>query len=164
MLHSMTSSMLPLFDSCTITEFSVTSSLVLDNWGQKYCQSLGNKPLLAMNSPYNKKGQWPVPLAGVKTFTPRAARIIIFNLKNLNCLIVCFTRCTLFFQYVCLPCVSCGMYWNEDKCCAVTHHAADIRVAWLVYVRTYCVPIATLNQNKRSPSLYLGKAQIIELK
>ena len=23
----------------------------------------------------------------------------------------------------------------------------DILVAWLVYVRTYCVPIATLNQN-----------------
>ena len=25
---------------------------------------------------------------------------------------------------------------------------AGIRAAWLVYVRTYCVPIATLNQNK----------------
>ena len=34
------------------------------------------------------------------------------------------------------------------------------RVAWLVYVRTYCVPIATLNQNKRSRSFYLGDAQI----
>ena len=39
--------------------------------------------------------------------------------------------------------------YNEDKCCVVTQHAADIRVAWLVYVRTYCVPIATLNQNRR---------------
>ena len=36
---------------------------------------------------------------------------------------------------------------NEDKCCVVTRRAADIRVAWLVYVRMYCVPIATLNQN-----------------
>ena len=42
----------------------------------------------------------------------------------------------------------------EDKCCVVTHCAADIRVAWLVYARTYCVPIATLNQNKRTRLLY----------
>ena len=34
---------------------------------------------------------------------------------------------------------------NEDNCCVVTQRAADICVAWLVYVRTYCVPIATLN-------------------
>ena len=38
---------------------------------------------------------------------------------------------------------------------------ADIHVARLVYVRTYCVPIATLNQNGRSRLLYLGDAQII---
>ena len=49
---------------------------------------------------------------------------------------------------------------NEDKCCVVTHRAADIRVAWLVYVRTYGVPIATLHQNKRTRLLYLGDAQI----
>ena len=50
---------------------------------------------------------------------------------------------------------------NEDKCCVVTHHVADNRVPWLVYVRTYCVSIATLNrQNKRSRLLYLGDAQI----
>ena len=47
---------------------------------------------------------------------------------------------------------------NEDKCCVVTQHAADILVAWLVYVRTYCMPIATLNQNKRTRLLYLGEA------
>ena len=40
-------------------------------------------------------------------------------------------------------------------------HVADIPVAWLVYVRTYCVPISTLNQNKRPPLLYLGEAQIM---
>ena len=56
---------------------------------------------------------------------------------------------------------------NEDKCCAVTHPAADILVAslglfaWRVYIRTYCVPIATLVQNKQSPLLYLGDAEII---
>ena len=38
--------------------------------------------------------------------------------------------------------------------------AEIIRVAWLVYIRTYCVPIATLNQNKRSRLLYLGHVQI----
>ena len=32
---------------------------------------------------------------------------------------------------------------------------ADIHVAWLVYVRTYCVLIATSSQNKRSRLLYL---------
>ena len=35
---------------------------------------------------------------------------------------------------------------------------------WLVYVRTYCVPIATLNQNSRSRLLYSGGAQIIKIK
>ena len=42
----------------------------------------------------------------------------------------------------------------------MTHRAADIRVAWLVYARTYGVPIATLHQNKRTRLLYLGDAQI----
>ena len=56
---------------------------------------------------------------------------------------------------------------NEDNCCVVTQRTADICVAWLVpftlpvYVRTYCVPIATLNQNKRTRLLYLSDAQII---
>ena len=51
---------------------------------------------------------------------------------------------------------------NEDKFCVVTQRAADIRVAWLVYVRTYRLLIATLNQNNRSRVLYLGDAQIIK--
>ena len=56
---------------------------------------------------------------------------------------------------------------NEDKCCVVTHRAADILVVllgvftWLVFVCTHCVPIATLNKNKLSRLLYLGDAQII---
>ena len=29
-------------------------------------------------------------------------------------------------------------------------------LTWLIYVRAYCVPIATLNQNKRSRKLYFG--------
>ena len=43
-----------------------------------------------------------------------------------------------------------------------TQRAEDIRVTWFVYVRTYCAPIATLNQNKRTRLLYLGHAQIIK--
>ena len=39
---------LPLFISCTIAEFCVKSSLSLDNWGQKCCQTLGNKPNLSI--------------------------------------------------------------------------------------------------------------------
>ena len=35
-----------------------------------------------------------------------------------------------------------------------------MHVAWLVYVRSYCVPVATLNQNKGTRLLYLGAAQI----
>ena len=47
---------------------------------------------------------------------------------------------------------------NEDKCCVVADHTGDIRVPWLVYVCTYCVPIATLNQNKRTRLfLYFGR-------
>ena len=36
---------------------------------------------------------------------------------------------------------------NEDKCILV---ASLGLFTWVVYVRKYCVPIATLNQNKRS--------------
>ena len=38
---------------------------------------------------------------------------------------------------------------------------ADTHVAWLVYVCTYCVPIATSNRNKGSRVLYLGDARIM---
>ena len=38
---------------------------------------------------------------------------------------------------------------------------ADIPFAWLVYIHTYCVPIATLNQNKWSRLLYLENMHII---
>ena len=46
-----------------------------------------------MNSQYNEKGQW----SGENTFTPSAARTIIFHRENLNYLIVCFTLCISFF-------------------------------------------------------------------
>ena len=102
--------------------------------------------------------------------TQSAARMIIFQRKNLSYLTVCFTQCTWFFQKVCfllktcLPCVICGTY--VKKIHAVLWHSARQSFAslglftWLVYVRTYCVPIATLNQNTRTRLLYLGDAQI----
>ena len=84
---------------------------------------------------------------------------------------VCFTPCTLFFQKICfllpicLPCIICGSYVTKINA-VLWHSARQIFAslglfAWLVYVRTYCVPIATLNQNKRTRLLYLGDAQII---
>ena len=115
----------------------LTSSLALYNWEQKYCQTLGN---------------------------------IIFQRENLNYLIVCFTQFILFFQKVCFllpicfPCVIWGSYLT--KISAVLWHNARQTFAslglftWFVYVRTYCMPISTLNQNKRSRLLYLGDTQI----
>ena len=37
-----------------------------------------------------------------------------------------------FVFLICLPCISCGTYCNEDKCCVVAYPAADFCVAWLV--------------------------------
>ena len=85
-------------------------------------------------------------------------------------LIVCFTQCTLFFQKVfflmpiCLPCDIWGSYVTKIN--AVLRHSARQTFAslglftWLVYVRTYCVPTATLNRNKRTGLLYLSDTQI----
>ena len=54
---------------------------------------------------------------------------------------------------------------NEDKWCVVTRRAVDIlrRLACILgffYASTYCVPIVTLSQNKRTRLLYLSEAQI----
>ena len=125
-----------------IMKSCMTSSLAFDNWEQKYCQTLGNKP----------------------NYSHCAARTIIFHF-----FLVCFPQCTLFFRKVCfllpicLQCIICGSHVTKDKCCVVTKRAEEIRVAWIVYVRRYCKPIATLNQNKRTHLLYLGHAQIISL-
>ena len=51
-----------------------------------------------------KKGNDRYLWSGVKTFTPCAVGTIIFHRENLIYLIVCFTRCPFFFQYVCLYC------------------------------------------------------------
>ena len=115
----------------------VPSSLALDSWEQKFCQTLGNMP--------NHSHFFVLLFRFYYLFL-----LFIFQRGNLNHLIVCFTQCTLFFFFkkVVFFCrFVCRALCNEDKCCVVTRLAADIRVAWLVYVRMYCVPIATLNQN-----------------
>ena len=55
---------------------------------------------------------------------------------------------------------------NEEKYCIVAKrgNASLGWFTWLVYVRTYCMPIATLNQNKPTRLLYLGEGQIIIVK
>ena len=58
----------------------------------------------------------------------------------------------------------CGSYVTKIN--AVLRHTARQSFVslglftWLVYAHTYCVPIATLNQNKRTRLLYLDDAQI----
>ena len=69
---------------------------------------------------------------------------------------VCFTQCTLFFRKVCfllkicLPCVICGTYVSKINAVlwrnARQSFASLALFTWLVYVRTYCVPIASLNK------------------
>ena len=54
--------------------------------------------------------------------------MLIFRRENLNYLIVCFTQCTLFFQYVwfllpiCLLCLICAVY--VTRICAVSWQIA----------------------------------------
>ena len=116
-----------------IREFCVlTSSLALDNWEQKYCQILGNKPNYSLRVPPER------------LFSTR---------ENVNYFkTVCFTQCTLFFQKVCfllpicLPCAICGSYETKISAVLVRQRPAVIRVAWLGYLvclrshvlRAYC--------------------------
>ena len=73
--------------------------------------------------------------------------------------------CTYMISKVCF--MDFGLlYENDQGEYAVLNDVrmADIRLAslvyLLVYVSTYCVPIALLRQNKPFPLLYLGHAQI----
>ena len=86
-----------------------------------------------------------------KPFTPCAARTTIFQRKNLNYLIVSLSLSCFFNTFVSIAIFFAVRYlWdvcNEDKCCVVTHCAADFLVAWLVYVHTCYVPTASVDQN-----------------
>ena len=106
-------------------EFCVTSSLALDNWEQKYCQTLGSKP----------------------NDSHRVLRRRLFSKgKNLNYAIVCFTQCTLLFQKVCfllqicLPSVIYGTYVTKIN--AVLWHSARLTFASLglfTFARIACL-------------------------
>ena len=73
---------------------------------------------------------------------------------------------SLFSIAICLPWVICESYVKTVN--TVLWHSVHGRhshclacFTWIVYVRTYCIPIATLNQNKQTLLIYLGDAQII---
>ena len=93
-----------------------------------------------------------------------------FPKGKFNYLIVCFTQCTLFFfQKILFPVADLfalrylWIVYNKDKCCVVTHaqRAADIRVAWLVYARTYCVPITIPIASKRGHTGHETKKRVL---
>ena len=96
-----------------IMESCMTSSLAFVTWEQKCCQTLDNKP----------------------NYSHCAARTNIFQRENLDCIIVCFTQCTLFFQKVCfllpicLQCIICGSH--ATKINAVLWQSARKRFASL---------------------------------
>ena len=161
--------MLPLFISCTNTEVCVPSSLALDNWGQKYRHTLGNKPnpsipIIFDRFTFKFLKNRPVTRQD-KKYRKLKIDKFIFSLQNnrhaVCCednwfakgkfkwfkLIVCFTQCTLFSEYVwfllpiCLPCVICRTYVMTIH--AVSwHRAADILVASLglfTFARIACL-------------------------
>ena len=113
--------MLPLFISYTITEFSVTSSMALNNCGKRYCQTLGKKP-----NPC--KRQWLVAMVGWKNIHAVCCEDNFFpkeNFKLFNSLF--YSVCTLFFQYVgfLLPVCLCAIFGTYvRKINAVSCHIA----------------------------------------
>ena len=131
-----------LIISCKITEFCVKSFLALENLEQKYVKLLEISQTIhtvCCEDDYFPKGKFEL-------FNSLFHSVYLVFPKSL------FPIADLFaVRYLFVVCY-------EDKYCVVTQRAADIRVAWLVYVRTYCVPIATLNQNKRTRLLYLDDA------
>ena len=119
-----------------IIECWVTSSSALDNWEQKYCQTLGHKP---NHSHRLLRGRF-FPKGKFKLFNGLFHSVYLVFPKSLFSIANLFAVRFLWDVWdVC----------NEDKRCVVTQRAVDIPVAWFVYVSTYCVPIPTLKQNKR---------------
>ena len=122
--------------------------------------------LLAMNSLYSEKGNDRYLWSGGKTFTPCASRAIIFQREKFKLFKSLFHSVYLVFsiRLISIADLFAVRYlWdvsNEDKCILV---ASLGLFTWVVYVRKYCMPIATLNQNKRSWLLYLSDAQIINI-
>ena len=114
--------------------------------------------LLAMNSLYNEKGQWPAPMDRGKNihavcwednYFPKGKFKLFYSLFHSVYLVFSIRLISIADLFaVCY-------LWNvsiDDKCCVVTHRAADIIVgslgllAWLAYLaclrshvlRVYC--------------------------
>ena len=109
--------------------------------------------LLAM-----KKGNNQHLWSGGKTFTPCAARTIIFQRENLNYLLVCFTQCTLFFSIRLFSIASLfavHYLWsvcNKDKCCVVTHHRTFASLGLFTFAR---IAFLLLLESKQAISITL---------
>ena len=96
-----------------------------------------------------EKGNDRYPWSGGKTFTPCAARTIIFQREKLKLFSSLFHSVYLVFSIRLISIADlfavCYLWdvFNEDKCCVVTHRAADILVAslglftWVAYVCKY---------------------------
>ena len=144
-----------LFTSCIITEFCMTFSLALNNWGQKYQKIT------------RLQGEIKIPSAVIFFYYyypwVHENMFISFNFFIPAPLGIVFLCCRVF------EIVKVGSstllaelsFWHAFYLIVRVIHVANIHVTCLVYIRTFCVPIATLNQNKRSQLLYLANAQII---
>ena len=118
-----------------------------------------------------KKGNNRYLWSGGKTFTPCSARTIIFQGKHLKYLVICLTQCTLFFNtfvFYIASLFAVRFLWevcNKDKCCVLTHHAADTRVAFLAHLACLRSHVLRANCNfesKQAISITLfGRRQTI---
>ena len=104
--------------------------LVLDNWEQKYCQTLGNKPNQSHRVVRGRLfSKWKF-----KLLNSLFHLVYLVFPKSLISIVSLFA--------VRYPWVVC----KEDKCCVVTQRTAIIHVTWLVYLaclhshvlRAYC--------------------------
>ena len=113
----------------------------------------------------SKKFQTPINLADL------LENEVFFNGFKRSLFVICdWWNSILFVSFCVSGFVACDLivlaelsfhhvsYLVQDVC------VADIRLASLVYVSTFCVPIAHLRQNKPFPLLDLGNAQIIMFK
>ena len=124
-----------LFTSCIITEFCMTFSLALNNWGQKY-----QKITLSCFNMFISFNFFIPALLGIVFLCCRVFEIVKVGSSTLLAEL---------------------SFWHAFYLIVRVIHVANIHVTCLVYIRMFCVPIATLNQNKWSQLLYLANAQII---
>ena len=147
-----------------------------DPWCIEYRnQILQKRPLLAMNSLYNEKGQWPVPMVRKENihavccednYFPKG-KFKLYNSLLHSVYLVFSIRLFSIANFFCRALSVGRIYVTRINAVSwhIGRHSRRLLIGlfnWLVYVHTYCLPIATLNQNKRSRLLYLGDAQIIK--